>query len=276
MVEVTSVTGLALVQDGGRPGRMHEGVPAGGALVPHLLARANAAVNNAPDVAGLEIFGTVTLRATVPIAIASDDGEATDLQAGEGRVMTCGRSRVRYAAVRGGIAVPLVLGGRGTLLVAGLGGHMGRPLMRGDRLDIGDEPRAAFAAPEVPEPHSPILVVPGPDVGRFGPDALGVLLGSEYRISPRSDRVGVRLLGPALGRAGGDSGPSSPMVRGAIQVPPSGEPIVLGPDHPTMGGYPVLATVVTTCVGALMGRAPGTAVRFATRSTVRDAPVPTR
>jgi allophanate hydrolase subunit 2 len=233
-------------------------------------------VNNAPDVAGLEIFGTVILRATVSVAMASDDGEATDLPAGEARVLTCGPARVRYAAVRGGIAVPLVLGGRGTLVVASLGGHMGRPLVRGDRLTVGAEPRAAFAAPEVPEPHSPIIVVPGPDLDRFEPDALGVLLGSEYRISPKSDRVGVRLVGPAPGRAGGDAGPSSPMVRGAIQVPPSGEPIVLGPDHPTMGGYPVLATVVTTCVGALMGRPPGTAVRFATHSTVRDAPVPTR
>jgi allophanate hydrolase subunit 2 len=156
----------------------------------------------------------------------------------------------------------LVLGGRGTLLVANLGGHLGRPLLGGDRLQVGAEPRRTFAAPEVPEPHSPIVVVPGPDLDRFEPGALGVLTGSEYTISPRSDRVGVRLLGPALGRADADSGASSPMVRGAIQVPASGKPIVLGPDHPTMGGYPVLATVVSSGVGALMGRAPGTAVRF--------------
>jgi allophanate hydrolase subunit 2 len=246
---------------------MHEGVPPGGALVPHLLARANAAADNSPDVAGLEIFGAIALGTSTPLTIASDDGQRTDLRAGDVRVVSCGSARVRYVAVRGGVAVPIVLGGRGTLLVAGVGGHAGRPLVRGDRLHVGTEPRMAFTPPALPAPESPIAVVIGPDLERFEPAALDALLGSEYRISLRSDRVGVRLLGPALPRTGGDAGISAPMVRGAIQVPSSGEPIVLGPDHPTMGGYPVLATVVTSCVGALMGRPPGAVVRFTKAAT---------
>jgi allophanate hydrolase subunit 2 len=110
-----------------------------------------------------------------------------------------------------------------------------------------------------------ICVVPGPDLERFDASALGLLLASEFRVDPRSDRVGTRLAGPALPRVRddlGDLGPSCPMVRGAIQVPPSGAPIVMGPDHPTTGGYPVLATVVVASLGALGARPAGAVIRF--------------
>jgi allophanate hydrolase subunit 2 len=107
-----------------------------------------------------------------------------------------------------------------------------------------------------------VRVVPGPDLDRFAAGALDVLLGSAYAVSPRSDRVGVRLAGPRLSRADDDAGVSAPMVRGAIQVPAGGEPIVLGPDHPTTGGYPVLATVVLADVGAVMARPVGAPLRF--------------
>jgi 5-oxoprolinase (ATP-hydrolysing) subunit C len=271
LIEVVSITGLALVQDGGRPGHMHEGVPPGGALVSYLLARANAAVRNAPDAAALEIFGTIALRSSESVTVASDDGQPAVLRPREAKVVACGVARVRYVAVRGGIAVPKALGGRGTLLVAGMGGHAGRPLGRGDQLGVGAEPECLVEPPVLPRGDAPIVVIPGPDLERFDRAAFGVLLGSEYRVSPLSDRVGARLVGPSLGRTDDDAGVSAPMVRGAIQVPGSGEPIVLGPDHPTMGGYPVLATVVAKGVDALMARPPGAAVRFAattTRATV--------
>jgi biotin-dependent carboxylase-like uncharacterized protein len=263
VIEVVAVAGVVLVQDGGRPGRMHEGVPPGGPLVPELLARANAAVSNRPGEAGLEIFGSVTLAARRGLELAADDGVSRRLATGDTWRLACGRSRVRYAAVRGAIAVPEVLGGRGTLLVAGLGGHEGRVLRAGDLLPVGDVTEHRAAAIPIPSADESIQIVPGPDGKRFGAAALDVLLGSEYRVSARSDRVGLRLVGPALDRADGDDGLSAPMVRGAIQVPSCGEPIVLGPDHPTMGGYPVIATVVTSSIGALMLRAPGSVVRFA-------------
>ena len=266
MIEVVAVTGLALVQDLGRPGRMHQGIPPGGALVPELLARANVAAGNPPGEAGLEIFGSLALSGLAsggPVVVGSDEGTACLLGPREVRVVACGDARVRYVAVRGGVAVAEVLGGRGTLLVAGLGGHGGRPLRVGDVLPIGaTKGIAARALPPAPDADAPIRVVPGPDLDRFGASALDVLLGSEYRVSPRSDRVGLRLVGPSLERAGDDAGVSAPMVRGAIQVPASGEPIVLGPDHPTMGGYPVVATVTSGDVGALMMRRPGSVVRF--------------
>jgi biotin-dependent carboxylase-like uncharacterized protein len=262
MIEVVSIAGLAAVQDGGRAGRMHQGVPPGGALVPELLARANAAARNAPGEAGVEVFGALTIVARDPACVAGDDCVARDLGAGESWSVTTAGARVRYLAVRGGIDVPIVQGGRGTLLVAGFGGVEGRFLRRGDRLFVRRGASFAAAPPPLPDPSRSIRVVAGPDGDRFDAAALDLLLRNEFKVSSRSDRVGVRLAGPALPRLDSDYGDSMPMVRGAIQVPASGEPIVLGPDHPTTGGYPVLATVVHADVGALMARPVGGSLRF--------------
>ncbi len=273
MIVVAAVAGVVTVQDGGRPGRMHEGVPPGGALVPELLARANAAAGNAPGEAALEIVGASTLAVEGGAElVATDAGDVRTLAPGDSLPVACEGARVRYVAVRGGIDVPLVLGGRGTLLAAALGGLAGRPLRRGDRLAARAAPSVHPAAerdrclanylPPAPDPAAPVLVVPGPDLDAFAPGALDALLGSPFLVDARSDRAGVRLIGPALPRAREDTGVSAPMVRGAIQVP-AAAPIVLGPDHPTTGGYPVLATVVRACLGSLFARSPGSAVRFA-------------
>ncbi len=284
MIELSAVAGLATIQDGGRPGRMHEGVPPGGALVPELLARANAAVRNAGGEAGIEVFGGVTLLALDSLFLAADDGAGGWVRAGDRWTIEAQGRRVRYVAVRGGIDVPYRLGGRGTLLVAGLGGHEGRALRKGDTLPVGhsaerEDRVVRHASPIDPlESDAAIRVVPGPDRERFG-RAFGrtvdALLASTFTVSSRSDRVGVRLGGCAIERADGDGDLSGPMVRGAIQIPASGEPIVLGPDHPTTGGYPVLATVVAVDVGAIMARPIGASVRFAlgvAGATGGDAP----
>jgi biotin-dependent carboxylase-like uncharacterized protein len=262
VIEVVSVAGLATVQDGGRTGRMHEGVPPGGALVRELLARANSALRNAPLEAGVEIFGQLTVLARSSVLVASDEGAPRWLHASQTWVIACRDARVRYLAVRGGIDVPVVLGGRGTLLFAGLGGYEGRALRRGDVLAAGRAVERDVPLAPTPDFESAIRVVPGPDLERFEARALEGLLGSRFHVSARSDRAGMRLVGPALPRSDGDLGISTPMVEGAIQVPASGEPIVLGPDHPTTGGYPVLATVVRPDLGALMGRAVGASVTF--------------
>lgn len=248
---------------------MHEGIPHGGALVPEGLARANAAVRNARSEAAVELVGTMTVRALVPLRVASDEGEALDLDAMSRWTVACRAARVRYVAVRGGIDVPFVLGGRGTLLVASLGGHEGRPLRKGDVLRVGTAAAIDGPMPPPPGARTEIRVIGGPDAERFDPNALDILLGSTFRISAQGDRAGIRLVGPALGRSDGDAGRSAPMVRGAIQVPASGEPIVLGPDHPTVGGYPVLATVIDADVGNLMARVPGADVRFVLLSRPR-------
>jgi allophanate hydrolase subunit 2 len=263
VITVVAVSGLVTVQDGGRPGHMHEGVPPGGPLVPELLARANAAVGNDEREAALELFGELTLAGTAGTLVASDDGVPVTLGPREPWRVPGAGARVRYVAVAGGIDVPRVLGGRGTLLGAALGGHEGRALRRGDVLGVGLRATARRAPPRAAlDLEAAIRVVPGPDLERFNPGALDVLLATEFRVDARSDRVGIRLTGAALRRVGDDLGASSPMVRGAIQVPPSGAPIVLGPDHPTTGGYPVLAAVVVASLGALGARPVGAAVRF--------------
>ncbi len=274
MIEIVTVAGLATIQDRGRVGRMHEGVPPGGALVPELLARANGAARNAHGEAAIELVGRITLAARRPVVVATDAGERRLLAEDETWTIAAEGARVRYIALRGGIDVPSVLGGRGTLVVAALGGHEGRPLRRGDSLRAGSAPMCdAYDACDayddegrLPPPvdlEGPICVVPGPDRERFEASAVDALLSSAFAIDPRSDRVGIRLTGPSPPvRPRPDASVSAPMVRGAIQVPPSGELIVLGPDHPTTGGYPVIATVVRRCLGSLASRPLRAAVRF--------------
>jgi allophanate hydrolase subunit 2 len=270
-LEVTSAAGLITVQDGGRPGRMHEGIPPGGAFVPERLAAANAAVGNAPDAAAFEIFGKLGVRAggvaTNPTYVSLDGAPGVTLAADASfDVPAAPDVRVRYLAVAGGLDVPVVLDGRGTLLVAAFGGHEGRALRRGDRLPIG----AASRLPRQAHPHDAALaatlhVVPGPDDECFAPGALAALVAAPLAIAPLGDRVGVRLAGPdappwrPLAAA---TARSAPMIRGAIQVTPSGELLVLGPDHPTTGGYPVIAVIVRTDVGRLLVRRPGAPVRL--------------
>jgi biotin-dependent carboxylase-like uncharacterized protein len=264
MLVVSAIAGFATVQDGGRPGHMHEGVPPGGPLVPELLARANAAARNAHDEPAIELVGTMTFAAEERLEVATCDGESHVLEPGEqlkvGPVGECGAC-VRYVAVRGGLDVPMVLGGRGTLVVAGLGGHEGRPLRRGDRLRVGRSPPRTVPLPSPPDLDSPVAVLLGPDEG-FPRRAMDALLGTTFVAHARRDRTGMRLAGPPLVRDTDDTGLSAPMVRGAIQVPASGEPIVLGPDHPTAGGYPVIATVVRASLGSLAARPAGSPVRF--------------
>jgi biotin-dependent carboxylase-like uncharacterized protein len=263
-LEVVALAGFGTVQDGGRPGRMHEGVPPGGPLVPELLARANAAVGNDYTEPAIELVGSMTLVSDGPAFVATCDGDTRHLVAGEPWAIAAGvRGAPRYVAFRGGVDVPEVLGGRGTLVVAGLGGHEGRPLRKGDRLRTRSSAERSLPLPSPPDLDAPILVVLGPDDARFAAGAIDTLLGSPFAVHALRDRAGMRLSGPPLARADGDTGVSAPMIRGAIQVPASGEAIVLGPDHPTTGGYPVIATVVRSCLGSLAARPPGAAVRFA-------------
>jgi biotin-dependent carboxylase-like uncharacterized protein len=265
-LEVVALAGFGTVQDGGRPGRMHEGVPPGGPLVPELLARANAAVGNDYAEAAIELVGSMTLVSDGPAVVSTCDGDAKHLVAGEPLAIAAARSGApRYVAFRGGLDVPEVLGGHGTLLVAGLGGHEGRALRKGDRLRTRSQAERSLPLPAPPDVEAPVLVVLGPDRARFSPGAIETLLGSAFAVHALRDRAGMRLSGPPLERVDGDTGFSAPMIRGAIQVPASGEAIVLGPDHPTTGGYPVIATVVRSCLGSLAARPPGAAVRFAVR-----------
>jgi allophanate hydrolase subunit 2 len=173
---------------------------------------------------------------------------------------------VRYLAVRGGIDVPLVLGARATLIAARLGGHLGRPLRRGDVVPMGtaepSEAPRAIASPEVEE--GSLLVDPGPHLSSFPAGAYEALLRGAWTLSPKSDRVGVRLEGARIPRDAPDLALPIPMIRGTIEVTTDGTPIVLGPDHPTTGGYPVLAVVRPSSWAPLARLRPGMPVHFAT------------
>lgn len=268
-LRVTRTAGLSTVQDAGRPGFMHMAVPPGGPLVRAWLARANACVDNAAGAAAIETFGSITLSSEGAISLGTDEGERIELAPRATWTLACGPARVRYVAVRGGIDVPMVLGGRGTLLAAGLGGLAGRALVVGDLLRVGNDPLEARVIIPL-DLSAAVLLHPGPDLARLPPGTFEALLASRPRIDARSDRVGVRLVGAALpSRPLPENATSStPMVRGAIQLPPDGNPIVLGPDHPTTGGYPVIAVAASEDVDRLFALPVGATVHFAGPSHV--------
>jgi allophanate hydrolase subunit 2 len=261
---VARALGLVTVQDLGRPGRMHEAVPPGGALVSGRLIAANRAVRNPDGAPAIEVLGELVIRAERALQVATDTTGPRTLGAGDELTIASEPRRVAYLAIRGGIAAPLVFGGHGALLCAGLGSLIrAGSRFESARLDEVEPPAASAPArsssPLSPEP--PIRLIDGPDPESFAPEALSLLLSSDYRILPSSNRVGTRLDGPALPRTAVPE-VSRPMVIGAIEVPRDGKPIVLGPEHPTTGGYPIVAVVASSDLGRLFSIRPGGTVRF--------------
>lgn len=274
MITVLRAGPLTTVQDLGRPGWAHLGVPRSGALDAPALRLANRFVGNPDDAAGLEttLLGCA-LRFEEPALVAVTGAvAAVDVnrrpaerprghqlfEVPAGGVVDVGpatRGVRSYIAVAGGIAVEPVLGSRSTDTLSGLGPAR---LADGDILPIGTR----TGAPLVGEPARPggelVLGL------RLGPrddwvDLAG-LFGSTYRIGVLSNRIGTRLAGTALTRAKAGELPSEGVVLGAVQVPADGQPIVFLADHPTTGGYPVIGVVDD--VTPLAQARPGTTVGF--------------
>jgi biotin-dependent carboxylase-like uncharacterized protein len=262
------------VQDAGRNDWLHAGVPPSGPLDTTAHAAANLAVGNEPRAAALEIpLGTLHATPLGAVLVSIDGEPPMALAPGEPFVVPAHHRAVRYLAVAGGFAVPAVLGSRATLLLAALGGFHGRALRSGDVVPIAEPgPEAAprrpspIAIPTVLDPPDPAILrlSAGPHLARMPPNALAELTGAIWLVSPRSDRVGVRLEGPPIARNGDDRAPPCPMIRGAVQITTDGTPIVLGPDHPVTGGYPVLAVLGRTSQAVLARLRPKRAVRFVT------------
>jgi biotin-dependent carboxylase-like uncharacterized protein len=269
VIEIVAAGPLATVQDLGRPGYAALGVARSGAFDRTALRLANRLVGNPDDAAAIEVtLGglAVRLHASATIALtgavcagAPDWGAAVSLPAGTNfRLAAPTRGLRSYLAVRGGLAVPPVLGSRSTDTLSGIGPAVLRP---GDRLPIGASAGALVGASAAePAPRTVLPVRFGPREDWFAPAARAALLTATWTVRPDSDRVGVRLDGPVLTRIRTDELPSEPTLPGAVQVPPDGRPIVFGPDAPVTGGYPVIAVV--TDLDPVAQVRPGDPVRF--------------
>lgn len=270
MIEVIATGPLATVQDLGRPGYQHLGVGRSGAADQRAHRLANRLVGN-PDTAATVEFtlGGLVARLLAPATIALTGAEcpgapawnaALTLPAGRRLVLGPATGGLRsYLAVRGGIAAEPVLGSRATDLLSGLGPPV---LTSGTKLAIGTgtagEPSGELA-PQPPATGAAIRVLPGPRADWFtDPERL---FGQAWTVQPDSNRIGLRLAGEPLRRNRFDELPPEPMLPGAIQVPPSGLPIVLFRDAPVTGGYPVIGVVAE--LDRLGQLRPGDTLRFA-------------
>ena len=287
-IEVISSGLLTTVQDLGRRGYQRYGIPVCGALDPVSLRIANILVGNSEDAAGLEItalgptirFNTDSVFAVVgadfrPVLDGRQVQTWESVKVPAGSVLTLGGALdgLRgYLAVAGGIDVPLVMNSRSTDLKGGFGGLEGRALRDGDLLPIGDSPHLAnWTGTGLPigisrqptygqEFH--IRVVLGPQVGEFTESGVNAMLTSEYTVSVDSDRMGCRLEGPEIAHTSGPDIVSDGTALGSIQVPGSGQPIILLADRGTTGGYAKIATVIGPDIGLLTQAMPGAKIRF--------------
>jgi biotin-dependent carboxylase-like uncharacterized protein len=275
-LQVRETGASVLVQDLGRPGWAHLGVPRSGALDAPAAALAQRIVGNPADSAVLEVLLgglAVTTDHGVWVAVTGApcevtvDGRQREFGAAvwlpEGSTLRIARptSGLRsYIAVAGGIVVEPVLGSRSTDTLGGVGPP---PVGVGDVLPVG-ESRAAPVPVDTPRPPSPgpLRLLPGPRGSRVVGDALALLCRTSYTVSPDSDRIGLRLLGGPLPLATTDELASEGMVLGAVQVPPDGRPVVFLADHPTTGGYPVVAVVDERDLWQCAQLRPGEAVAF--------------
>jgi KipI family sensor histidine kinase inhibitor len=280
-VEVVKPGALSLVQDAGRRSVAALGIPEGGPADTGAMRLANRLVGNPDDSATIEVTVTgPTLRFIGPAHLAvvgsrTDgvevhiDGLAapsdTVLPVRPGQEVAIGRVRGglrAYVAVAGGLTTPVMVGSRSTDMLCGLGPA---PLAAGDQLDLGEptRPHGQLSPPDETTSVDRIRIIPGPHP--FEPSERERLTTTTWTVGSDSNRIGLRLHapdGPVPREAAGI--PSTAMITGAIQVPPDGEPIILMPDHATVGGYPVVACVIAADRPKLGQLLPGDTVTFST------------
>ena len=283
---------LTTIQDRGRWGLQAHGVPVAGPMDPVSHRLANAIVGNEPGAATLEVTllgPEIAFDEDRAVAVA---GAEFNIAAGDRpvpmhtRVLVPARTPLRfgarqrgaraYVAIAGGIAVTPTLGSRATHLISAMGGLEGRPLRAGDCLPLGEVRPARRPQPvpsvltAMPQGEARIRVLPGPQGDYFVPSAIEVLQSAPYVVGPQSDRMGYRLDGPRLEHARGADIISDATPLGVLQVPASGQPILLMADRQTAGGYPKIATVITADMHPAGQLAPGDRITFAVCS-LREA-----
>ena len=294
-IEVRKPGFATTVQDRGREGYYHVGVPPSGALDQRSLVAANLLVGNPEGAAALEcayLGPELVFEEAGVVAVTGAEleprlnGEArprwASFTVAAGDVLGFGHLKAgarAYIAVAGGIDVPEVLGSRSTYGLGGLGGHEGRPLVAGDRLAAGSAGDGSGSEREVPADLWPALatrlevrVVMGLYDHRLTALGRSTFLEADWALTPVADRIGFRYRGPALEMVqreqpfGAGSDPSNivdaPYPIGSIQVPGGLEPIVLMRDAVSGGGYAMVATVISVDLDLVGQSAPGSTTRF--------------
>lgn len=283
VLEILATGPLSTVQDLGRPGLAAIGVGQSGAADLASLRLANRLVGNPEAAAGIEVtFGGLVARAhgdlvvaltgaPCPMAVAARRASPNAVvSVPDGAELRLGPPETglrSYLAVRGGVDVRPVLESRSTDTLAGIGPD---PIARGAQLPVGSppatQPNVDFVPVSAPTGGDlELRVITGPRADWFTAMAHDTLLAHPYEVTAETNRVGMRLSGPVLDRERDDELPSEGMVRGALQVPPSGQPTLLLTDHPVTGGYPVIAVVVSADIGLAAQARPGQRLRFRQR-----------
>lgn len=276
-LEILATGPSALVEDLGRPGYAHLGVPPSGALDGPALRLANRLAGNDEGCAGIEaLLGGLVLRSRCSCTVAvtgppvrvlvdgRDAGTHTPIHLRPGQELRVGTPDTGlrcYVAVSGGIDVRPELGSRSADVLSGLGPA---PIEPGAVLPLGAPHGTPTGEDQLFAPRPPeelvVPVMPGPRADWFAEPARQ--LASRWTVTPESNRVGLRLDGTPLRRERDGELPSEGLITGAIQVPPSGLPVVFLADHPTTGGYPVIGVVKPEALPALAQARPGTTLRF--------------
>ena len=267
------------IQDRGRNGYQHLGVPVSGALDCIALAAANALAGNAPDEAALEILyrGPMLVAETesVRVAVACGDAQieifsddtgrpgrriepmtSVMLERGEAiRIGAVKGSACAYLAVEGGFAIEPALGSRATDIRSRIGGMQARALQDGDMLPLRRE--SASEREELSlggyrlDAPTRVRIVPGPQRDFFSDDEFAALAQTTYLVGADSGRMGLRLSGRPIAHGRGANIVSDAVAPGSIQIPGDGQPIVLLADRQTTGGYPKIANVISADIPAL-------------------------
>ena len=275
------------VQDRGRIGFRDIGVPTSGVLDLDAMRLANALAGNDPDCAVLECLGMgpeieavdgpvrVAFIGEADATILRSDGarqalgpaHSATLGVGDRLAMGALRTACASIAVEGGVDVPMLLGSRATYVRGGFGGYSGRTLRQGDVVPVGipatSRAEQRLTADWRGPADDPIRVVLGPQDDAFTNEGVATFLGEPYAISNNADRMGYRFEGSAIAHVKGADIVSDGAVAGSIQVPGSGQPIVLLADGQSVGGYTKIATVISTDLPRLVRKQPGMVVRFA-------------
>ena len=292
MIEIQIAGPFTTIQDRGRQGYQHIGVPTSGALDDDALLLGNALIGNHESCAAIEIcFGgfqasvdrptalclTGSIKAQMiihkptgkrleiacAVPVVAEDGDRIEIP-------PFGDTLSAVLAIGGGIDVALIYGSRSTTVNAMLGGLEGRCLQDGDKLDCGNSDtqnaQASACDKDLYEAHfapqTTLRIIAGPQDFWFTPEALATLTTTPFLVSPQTSRMGMRLSGESLAHKGPADIISDGMVRGAIQVPADGQPIIAMADHGTMGGYTKIACVISADLGALGRLRPNLKITF--------------